>query len=122
MEQLAIDFFTALEKEISISGSIMNNGRVQREMQNLQLAIHNENGEVGKGREPVPLMVCKSTVCSLSSSQLSMNFSILSWNVRGLGRPEKRSIVNEVARLSKVEIVFLQESKLKIHVMPGMSL
>ncbi|GMJ12298.1 hypothetical protein HRI_004899000 [Hibiscus trionum] len=41
-----------------------------------------------------------------------MNLAILSWNVRGLGRPEKSRAVTTVVRKSKAQMVFLQETKL----------
>ncbi|GMI87503.1 hypothetical protein HRI_002419600 [Hibiscus trionum] len=43
-----------------------------------------------------------------------MNSVIMTWNVRGLGRPEKlRSVVN-VFREHRAGILFIQESKLQI--------
>lgn len=42
-----------------------------------------------------------------------MNFSILSWNIRGLGRVEKRLQVKDIINSSSVDIVVLLETKLK---------
>ncbi|GMJ13957.1 hypothetical protein HRI_005064900 [Hibiscus trionum] len=42
-----------------------------------------------------------------------MNCIFLSWNVRGLGKPEKQRAVNRVLVSSKVNIGMLQESKLE---------
>ncbi|GMI84020.1 hypothetical protein HRI_002071300 [Hibiscus trionum] len=41
-----------------------------------------------------------------------MNFSILSWNVRGQGSAEKVRAVTRVVAESKAMVVFIQESKL----------
>ncbi|KAH7651412.1 DNA-(apurinic or apyrimidinic site) lyase protein [Dioscorea alata] len=38
---------------------------------------------------------------------------ILSWNVRGLGRPSKRHFVKEFISSSRADILCLQESKLQ---------
>lgn len=42
-----------------------------------------------------------------------MNFSILSWNIHGLGSLDERNLVKDMVKTSDVEIVFLQESKLQ---------
>lgn len=42
-----------------------------------------------------------------------MSFSIQAWNVRGLGRFDKRSIVKDIVRSSSVELLVLVEYKLK---------
>ncbi|KAK3222180.1 hypothetical protein Dsin_009205 [Dipteronia sinensis] len=39
----------------------------------------------------------------------------LSWNIRGLGRPEKRSCVRKLVALHKPSILFLQETKLSCY-------
>lgn len=57
-----------------------------------------------------------SRSCCLVASGVfcfKMFFSILSWNVRGLGRLEKRLQVKDIVNSSSVEIVVLIESKLK---------
>lgn len=38
---------------------------------------------------------------------------VISWNVRGLGGPERRKIVQDVLRNNKVQIALIQESKLR---------
>ena len=38
---------------------------------------------------------------------------VLSWNVRGLGGASRRLVVKEIVRSQKVQIVMLQETKLK---------
>ncbi|GMI71907.1 hypothetical protein HRI_000860000 [Hibiscus trionum] len=38
----------------------------------------------------------------------------LTWNVRGLGKPEKKVDVRSVTLTSKARIVFLQETKLEL--------
>ncbi|KAH7682447.1 DNase I-like protein [Dioscorea alata] len=40
--------------------------------------------------------------------------NIISWNVRGLGRPSKRFLVKDFLLLHHVDIVCLQESKLSL--------
>lgn len=42
-----------------------------------------------------------------------MKFFVLSWNVRDLGRGDKRLMVKDVVRLSKAEVVLLQETKVR---------
>ncbi|GMJ04237.1 hypothetical protein HRI_004092900 [Hibiscus trionum] len=42
-----------------------------------------------------------------------MKFACLSWNVRGLGRPEKVKAVSRVCRESRAEFIFLQETKIQ---------
>lgn len=39
---------------------------------------------------------------------------VVSWNVRGMGNPERRMVIKEVLRINKVQIALLQESKLRI--------
>ncbi|GMI77258.1 hypothetical protein HRI_001395100 [Hibiscus trionum] len=41
-----------------------------------------------------------------------MNFSILSWNVRGLGKKEKARAVRRLVGSKKPTVFFLQETKL----------
>lgn len=41
---------------------------------------------------------------------------IVSWNVRGLGRPEKRLAVKKLVRRHKVEFLMLQETKVSTNV------
>lgn len=36
---------------------------------------------------------------------------ITSWNVRGLGRPEKRRMVKTLVKKEKIDLLFLQETK-----------
>lgn len=36
---------------------------------------------------------------------------IVSWNIRGLGRPEKRLAVRKMVRSHKVDVLILQETK-----------
>lgn len=40
--------------------------------------------------------------------------NIVSWNVRGLGRPAKRYIVSDFLELYKVNVVCIKESKLAL--------
>ena len=42
-----------------------------------------------------------------------MSFKIILWNVRGLGRSEKRFAIKRMVRELKPGIVFIQESKLE---------
>lgn len=42
-----------------------------------------------------------------------MNFSVLSWNVRGLSHYEKRLLVKDIVNASSVEMLFLLESEMK---------
>lgn len=42
-----------------------------------------------------------------------MNFSVLSWNVIGLGRYEKRLLVKDIMNTSSVEMLFKLELKMK---------
>ena len=44
---------------------------------------------------------------------LMMRLKILSWNVRSANDPEKRRIIKTFIRSKKVDIVCLQETKLK---------
>lgn len=37
---------------------------------------------------------------------------ILSWNVRGMGNPERRMVIKDVIKSNKVKIALIQESKL----------
>lgn len=41
------------------------------------------------------------------------NYSIMSWNVRGLNLPAKRVAVNEIAQAHKLAILSLQETKIE---------
>jgi hypothetical protein len=43
-----------------------------------------------------------------------MKCNILSWNVRGLNRPDKRMMVRNLLRQWHVDIVCLQETKLEL--------
>ena len=43
-----------------------------------------------------------------------MSFKLISWNVRGLGRGEKRAAVKRMGTESKPGMLFIQESKLEI--------
>lgn len=36
---------------------------------------------------------------------------ILSWNVKGLGRPSKHHLIKDVIIFSQADVVYLQESK-----------
>ena len=40
------------------------------------------------------------------------SMKIVSWNIRGLGRPEKRRAVKRVAASVNPDMFFIQESKL----------
>lgn len=42
-----------------------------------------------------------------------MNFSILSWNVKGIGRVEKHLQIKDIVNSSSVELVVQLETKLK---------
>lgn len=42
-----------------------------------------------------------------------LNIISLSWNVRGLGNLERRSVVREVIKKYKVDIVLIQVSNIK---------
>lgn len=63
----------------------------------------------GKGRKGVrslcgvwsPHLSKKKACCSPGFVRLLMNPSIIFWNVRGLGRTEKKSVVKDVVCLSK---------------------
>ncbi|KAK3199924.1 hypothetical protein Dsin_023339 [Dipteronia sinensis] len=51
-------------------------------------------------------------LCVLPGCFISM--IICSWNVRGLGRGEKRRMVRDMISSHKPQIVFIQESKLQV--------
>lgn len=42
-----------------------------------------------------------------------MSFSILAWNVRGLGRYDKRVLIKDIVSSSSVELLILVESKMR---------
>ncbi|GMI69796.1 hypothetical protein HRI_000648900 [Hibiscus trionum] len=42
-----------------------------------------------------------------------MNFSFLTWNIRGLGKVEKVRAIQQLVNASKARVVFIQESKLE---------
>lgn len=44
------------------------------------------------------------------------SMDIISWNVRGLGRSDKRLAVKKLVRRHKVEVLMLQETKISINV------
>jgi exonuclease III len=39
--------------------------------------------------------------------------NIMSWNVRGLGKPKRKRLVREILNTYKIDIVSLQETKRK---------
>ena len=52
----------------------------------------------------------------LVSMEINCSFSmfkLISWNVRGLGRPEKRRAIAKLVRMEKPSMVLIQESKLE---------
>lgn len=48
----------------------------------------------------------------LQGDRKGSSMKILSWNVRGLGSRERRSIVKQVIRMQKATVVLIQESKI----------
>lgn len=42
-----------------------------------------------------------------------MNFFILSWNVRGIGRAEKRMQIKDIVNSSSLEMILLLETKFR---------
>ena len=46
-------------------------------------------------------------------SMIDTNYRIMSWNVRGLNAPARRSAVREVAQANKISILNLQETKIE---------
>lgn len=61
----------------------------------------------------VELNVVSCDVVFMGCYSLPMSFSILAWNVRGLGRLDKRRIVKDIVQSSSMELLVLVESKLK---------
>lgn len=41
---------------------------------------------------------------------------IVSWNIRGLGRPEKRMAVKKLVRRHRVDLLILQETKIDTNI------
>ena len=42
-----------------------------------------------------------------------MKIRILSWNVRGANDSDKRKLIKSIIKSNKVDVVFLQETKIK---------
>lgn len=61
----------------------------------------------GKGRDLSPFAEFNSLVEALGCCLFSMNLSILSCNVRGLNKADKRAMVKEVIKFGKAEVALL---------------
>lgn len=51
--------------------------------------------------------------CFLTMNASSVSYSLLSWNVRGLGEKDKCMIVRDTLTIARANIVCLQETKLR---------
>ena len=78
--------------------------KYEREMKKLEWTVidrKRKGGGLGRGRR------------SFAQYCLLTGLKILSWNVRGANDPEKRKIIKAFLKSQRVDVVFLQETKLK---------
>ena len=59
-----------------------------------------------------PLGVDATGVCAFSMCNRFKNFNVVSWNVRGLGDPDKCAIVEDALVSAAPAVICLQETKL----------
>ena len=57
-------------------------------------------------------MLAEVSVLRLLGDLLFMSIRILSWNVRGINNPQKMSVIKNLLRDWKCDVVCLQETKL----------
>ena len=63
--------------------------------------------------QDLPILIMRTELLGLSRELWAVSFmKILTWNVRGLGRREKRRTVRLMVARNQVDMLLLQESKL----------
>ena len=76
--------------------------RCERELRKLECTInYNGKGQIRGGRDGEFLV------------KVEMKLKLFSWNVRGANNPNKRNIIRNFIRSQRVDLVWLQETKLQ---------